>query len=274
MSSRALFGNADAEVDHEFGERLQNKDPKTAVNQFCQRFCNRPVNKEDVVFTVSKYPGGYQATVKLNCIEGQEFAGELATSQKEAEALASKQILEFYREQIDNMRKPPKKKKKRAASHSMLPGTRPPPPNLKAGELQPELDPSISAKGNLNAHVGKILRRVLEKDEVLYETQQVVGGYQSTVRMPGLPDDWGLQIWAGEVCVKKQDAEQSVAAQALDAIRGDEGLMAKFYEPPKEKNWIPIGTGRAMGKGHQGPGNIFGGKAYWRPPGEAEQGRR
>jgi len=263
MSSRALFGNPDTEIDREFGERLQNRDPKTAVNQFCQRFCNRPVNKEDVVFTVSKYPTGYQATVKLNCIEGQEFAGEVATTQKEAEALASQQILDFYAEQIDNMRKPPKKKKKRAASHSMLPGTRPLP--------GPELDASISAKGNLNAHVGKILRRVLEKDEIVYETQQVVGGYQSTVRMPGLPDDWGLQIWAGEVCVKKQDAEQSVAAQALDAIRGDEGLMAKFYEPPKEKNWIPIGTGRAMGKGHQGPGNIFGGKAYWRPPGEGER---
>jgi hypothetical protein len=263
MTSRALFGNPDAEIDHEFSEKLAVKDPKTAVNQFCQRFCNRPITKEDVIYTISKYPNGYQATVKLNCIEGQEFAGDVSTSQKEAEQKASQQVLDFYSEQIENMRKPPKKKKKRPAAPPV--GT-PPPPPIKAGDPQPELDPSISAKGNLNAHVGKILRRVLEKDEVMYETQQVLGGYQSTVRMPGLPDDWGLQIWAGEVCQKKQDSEQSVAQLALDAIRNDEGLMAKYNEPAKVKNWIPIGTGRAMGKGHQGPGNIFGGKAYWRPP--------
>ena len=43
--------------------------------------------------------------MKLNCIEGQEFAGGVANSQKEAEALASQQILDFYAEQINNMRK-------------------------------------------------------------------------------------------------------------------------------------------------------------------------
>mmetsp|Transcript_71153 Transcript_71153/g.192368 ORF Transcript_71153/g.192368 Transcript_71153/m.192368 type:complete len:277 (+) Transcript_71153:160-990(+) len=245
MTSRALFGNPDSEIDHEFGERLMKKDPKTAVNQFCQRFCNRPINKEDVIYTVTKYPQGYQATVKLNCIEGQEFAGEVSNSSKEAEAHASQQILDFYAEQINNMRKPPKKKKKRPATQP--PGT-PPPPPPKPGDPQPELDPSISAKGNLNAHVGKILRRVLEKDEVLYETQQVVGGYQSTVRMPGLPDDWGLQIWAGEVCHKRQDAEQSVAAIALEAIRADPELMAAFNAPQKPKNWSPCGS-KGKGKG-------------------------
>jgi len=263
MTSRALFGNPDAEIDVEFGQKLAAKDPKTAVNQFCQRYCNRPISKDDVVYNIEKYPKGYQATVKLNCIEGQEFAGELAASQKDAEKHASQQVLDFYAEAIATMRKPPKKKKKRPASQ---PPGGDPAKVVKPGDPQPALDPSMSAKGHLNATVGKILRRVLEKDEVLYETQQVVGGYQSTVRMPGLEGEWGQQIWAGEVCGKKQDAEQSVAQLALDAVRADEGLMKKFNEPAKVKNWQPVGTSRALGKGNTPPGNIFGGKAYWKPP--------
>ncbi|CAK0846953.1 unnamed protein product [Prorocentrum cordatum] len=95
----------------------------------------------------------------------------------------------------------------------------------------------------------------MEKNEVMYETHQVVGGYQSTVRMPGLPDEWGAQIWAGEVTLKKQDSEQSAAQIALDALRADPGLMAAHNAPQKPKNWSPHGCkgrGRGVLKGGKG----------------------
>mmetsp|Transcript_55370 Transcript_55370/g.147735 ORF Transcript_55370/g.147735 Transcript_55370/m.147735 type:complete len:281 (-) Transcript_55370:112-954(-) len=242
MTSRALFGNPDSEIDHEFGERLMKKDPKTAVNQFCQRFCNRPINKEDVIYTVTKYPQGYQATVKLNCIEGQEFAGAVANSQKEAEALASQQILDFYAEQINNMPKLTGKKKKSSGSGLGDPAAK----VARIGE--PAVVGALSPKSELNSTCSKIMRCVMEKGHVVYEAYQVEGGFQATVTMPKLPGEWGQQVWAGEVNSKKQEAEQSAAAIALEALRSDPSLMAAHNAPQKPKNWTP-GQGKGKSKG-------------------------
>jgi hypothetical protein len=268
MTSRALFGGV-ADVDAEFAAKLKLKDPKTAVNQFCQRFTRGSITKDDVVFTVTKYPTGYQATVKLNCIDGQEFAGEVAPTQRDAEHNAANQVLNFYNDEIEGMKAKEKKKKKKrpaAPGPSDLPVFAEP----KLGPAPaPEVNSAMTFKSDLNAHVGKILRRVLDKDEVMYTTQQVVGGYQSTVRMPGMPGDWGQQIWAGEVSVKRQNAEQSVAKLALAAIQADKVLMDRYNEPPKER-WNPLIAAksrcrdRAAGKGTGPPGNVFGGMAYWK----------
>ncbi|CAK0845795.1 unnamed protein product [Prorocentrum cordatum] len=109
-------------------------------------------------------------------------------------------------------------------------------------------NPATSAKSELNSTCSKIMRRVMEKGDVMYETHTVEGGYQSTVTMPKLPNEWGQQVWAGEVCTKRQDAEQSVAAIALEAIRADPELMAAFNAPQKPKNWSPCGS-KGKGKG-------------------------
>jgi hypothetical protein len=267
MTSLALFGGAPGgDVDTDFAQSLAQKDAKTAVNQFCQRYCHRPVTKEDITYTLQKYPGGYQATCKLNCIEGQEFAGELAPTQKDAEKSASQQVLAFYAETIANMPKAgaASKKKKRPAT-----GVAGPPAQVPrlgdpaaAGSMP---NPSLSAKSELNSTCAKILRRVMEKNEVTYETHQVVGGYQSTVRMPGLPDEWGAQIWAGEVSGTQKDAEQNAAQIALDALRADPALMAAHNAPQKPKNWSPHG---GKGRGH---GVVKGGKGLQVAPGVANQ---
>jgi len=262
MTSLALFGGAPVgDVDTAFAASLAQKDPKTAVNQFCQRYCHRPVTKEDITYIVQRYPAGYQATCKLMCIEGQEFAGELAPTQKDAEKLASQQVLAFYAEQINNMPKAGStnnKKKKRPATAVAGFGAGPPAqfPRLEDSAAMGSLaNPALSAKSELNSTCSKILRRVMEKGEVVYETHQVVGGYQSTVRMPGLPEEWGAQIWAGEVSLKKQDSEQHAAQIALDALRSDPGLMAAHNAPQKPKNWSPCGSkgrGRGVSKGGKG----------------------
>lgn len=75
-------------------------DTKTALNEFCQRYCHRPVTKQDIVYTTAKFPQGYQAIVKLNCFAFSgvvpEYAGELASKQKEAEKNAANQALLGY----------------------------------------------------------------------------------------------------------------------------------------------------------------------------------
>jgi len=74
-----------------------NSDPKTALWQFCQRFCKGPVAKTDIQFNSAKvHPNGMQATVKLLCLQGQEFAGEICSNAKDAEKSAAQQALQFY----------------------------------------------------------------------------------------------------------------------------------------------------------------------------------
>jgi dsRNA-specific ribonuclease len=239
-----------ADIDTEFAAQLAAKDPKTAVNQFCQRYCARPVTKDDIAYICEKYPGGFQATCKLNCIEGQEFAGELLPTQKEAEKSASQQVLAFYAEQIANMPKAASKNKKKrpAAEVTTFEG-------VPAGALAPGTaglpvaNAAVTAKSELNSTCMKIMRRVMAKGEIVYETAQVVGGFQATVQVPNLPNEWGQQVWAGEVTEKKQEAEQSAAQIALDAIKQDPVMMASLNAPAKPKNnsWAG-GKGGKKGK--------------------------
>mmetsp|Transcript_59110 Transcript_59110/g.155675 ORF Transcript_59110/g.155675 Transcript_59110/m.155675 type:complete len:384 (+) Transcript_59110:97-1248(+) len=76
---------------------IADKDAKTGLNQFCQRYCSRPVTKTDIIYTTTKFGDNqFQAIVKLNCFEGQEYAGELAANTKEAEKSAAQQALQAY----------------------------------------------------------------------------------------------------------------------------------------------------------------------------------
>merc|ERR1719343_1979861 len=68
-------------------------DTKTELNQFCQRFCQRPVTKNDIIYTTTKFGHQYQSIVKLNCLGGAEYAGNLSSNPKEAEKLAAQQAM-------------------------------------------------------------------------------------------------------------------------------------------------------------------------------------
>jgi len=128
----------------------------------------------------------------------------------------------------------------------------------------PRLDDVDAAKTNkseLNSTCSKIVRRVMAKGEIAYETYPSEGGFQATVQMSGLPEPWSSQVFAGEVRQKKADAEQSAAGYALDALKQDPDMMAAFSLPPKPKNWPPPskgfgkGFGKGKGKGKWGFGN-------------------
>merc|ERR1719453_2498425 len=80
------------------GGRPQDaNDPKLQLWQFCQRFCKRNIAKTDIQYNSAKvHPNGTQATVKLLCLQGQEFAGEICSNSKDAEKSAAQQALQFY----------------------------------------------------------------------------------------------------------------------------------------------------------------------------------
>merc|ERR1719343_21508 len=93
------------------GEHMKNKDPKTKLNHFCQRYVGRMVLKGDVVYKSGKVAGTdmFQATVQLFCMEGGPvFAGELARDKKLSEQEAAKQALAAYAEEVEKLRKNPR----------------------------------------------------------------------------------------------------------------------------------------------------------------------
>eukprot|EP00927_Polykrikos_kofoidii_P037004 TRINITY_DN31178_c0_g1_i1.p1 TRINITY_DN31178_c0_g1~~TRINITY_DN31178_c0_g1_i1.p1 ORF type:complete len:315 (+),score=48.49 TRINITY_DN31178_c0_g1_i1:42-986(+) len=269
------------------------KDPKTAVNQFAQRFLGRPVTKADIIYTTTKFPVGagiYQTIVRFVPL-GQEFAGETADNPKAAEQSASEQVLKYYAKEINTMttvaggnagNAGTAAKKRRTSSTPSLLAPQPPltpgflgtkprailPGWGEVGQVtgsaaagmpdgaatnsptasssltaplalvaMPALTPTVAtAKSELNCMCSKILRRPMDRTDVEYETSMVPGGFQATVRMRGLPDDWGSQIWAGEICERKADAEQSVAGIALLHLRADPALCAICSAPSKQKS--------------------------------------
>jgi len=95
---------------------------KTALNTFCQRYTKRQISKVDITYNNVKFGTQVQSTVTLNCIGGAQFAGEVATKDKEAEQNAAKMALLNYTEEIASLEpgKAGGNNKKRKASDAGL----------------------------------------------------------------------------------------------------------------------------------------------------------
>eukprot|EP00913_Durusdinium_trenchii_P009279 g8718.t1 len=248
-------------------------DPKTELNHFCQRYCQRPVTKADISYTTNKFGNQYQSIVKLDCIQGQEYAGHLCLNQKEAEKSAAEQAVMAFRPQMASLPPPaskdPKKKKERprltpaelAAKKAKQAEERDISPEyaqVDGAEIaylaRPDEgeNPAVTPKTKLNALVMKIAKRYLQKGETIYETKTYAGGgHQATVQLKALPGEWGNRVWAGHVSSTKQKAEQSAAEIALKQISEDSEMVAEAAKPKG------VGKGKGKGKG-KGFGLLWG----------------
>lgn len=221
-------------------------DAKTDLNQFCQRYCKRPVTKQDIVYVVNRFGHQYQSIVKLNCFSGQEYAGHLSMSAKEAEKSAAQQALMAYASTIETLGpKEDPQKNRRKIQQSLTPQEL---AAKKAKQLEAGENPAITPKTKLNSLCIKIAKRYLQKGETVYESLKVTGGYQATVKLVALPGEWAGRCWAGEVCSTKQKAEQSAAGIALNQILADPELSEEAQKPK--------GKGKGKGKGKDKEG-------YW-----------
>lgn len=255
-------------------------EPKGALNHFCQRFCRRPVTKEDIVYTSQKYGRVYQATVTLNCMEGQQFVGETSELQKDAEKNAAQQALMHFEPLADTLPPATSANKNKKRKPDGMPGdavvkyAKGPDgaplalPGAPGGE-----NPALTAKVILNTVCMKVLKRPMQKGEVQYETVQTPVGYQSTVRLPCLPGELGQLTWAGEVSMQQKQAEHNAAKQALEAINAQAGQLgigaipqpgsAPEPKPPKTSGWK--GRGKGWGGGWGGGGWGLGGWDWGMP---------
>jgi len=220
-------------------------DHKTELNQFCQKYCKRPVTKQDIVYVVNKFGAQYQSIVKLNCFAGQEYAGHLSLNAKDAEKSAAHQALMAYAPTIEKLSQEDDKKSRRKVHQQLTPEEL---AEKRARQAELGENPAITPKTKLNSLCMKISKRYLHKGETVYESQKVTGGYQATVKLAALPGEWSGRAWAGEVCATKQKAEQSAAEIALQQILSDPDLVAEADRP----------KGRGKGNSEKGRG-----KGYW-----------
>merc|ERR1711971_709234 len=112
--------------------------------------------------------------------------------------------LNHYADDVEALASAPKEKKRKTE-----------PKEGEEGETGPSAfagTGSSAPKAELNVAISKILKRVLSKTDVVYESEKVEGvGFQATVKLPCLPGDWNSLSWTGEAYAKRTDAEHSAA---------------------------------------------------------------
>mmetsp|Transcript_84253 Transcript_84253/g.235969 ORF Transcript_84253/g.235969 Transcript_84253/m.235969 type:complete len:349 (-) Transcript_84253:57-1103(-) len=214
-------------------------DSKSTLNSFAQRHLKRPISKTDIVYSVAKFGEQYQATVSLNCMDGVQFAGEVANSQKEAEHNAAQIALANFGTDVAAMMDQRLQGKKRKASDAMLPD----------GAAAPHGPVHESARTSLNTMLMRYMRRPLAQGDLVYSTVQTALGFQCTVTMPCLTGEYEGLGWAGEVAGKKKEAEENAAFQAFEALSADPAFAETATKTVKKGK---SGKGKEKGKGKGG----------------------
>lgn len=192
------------------GEGPTNDDAKTKLNQFCQKKCRKVITKTDVVYNCDQVQSdvgiSYQASVTLNCLEAISFAGAVCGDKKTAEKSAAQEALTHFADEVDTiLDQPAAKKQKKEKSET---------------DKTPSVFGAGAGKSELNMALAKILKRPLSKQDAVYETEKIEGvGFQSTLKLPNLPEEWASKSWAGEAMAKKTDAEHSAAQIAAEDIK-------------------------------------------------------
>lgn len=192
---------------------------KTQLMQQMQTHCGRAMTKTDLIYESVKIgDAGFQATLRLACCGGQEFVGEVASDTKAAQQSAAQQAL--------------------MNSHMWMPGTAEAPAPVDNKRKTP--DPSQNnPKSELITFVQRYLGRTLEKNDLLYQSNETVGGTQSTVQLTCYQN----RQFAGEVCETQKLAEAAAANQALVALTAELGQQQPG-PPSKKKKKTSSGGGQ------------------------------
>lgn len=221
-------------------------EPKVQVNQFCQKKTGRQITKTDIVYKTQKHGGSHQSTITLACLGGVAFVGELMATAKAAEAAAASQVLKHYASEIATLAAQPKEKSgtKRPASAMSGVGISGPADKVQKVERGP-----VPPKLEINEICMKIAKRVLTKNEIVYASKPVAGGFQSTLHLSCLPGVYGQNLFTGTVCQNKKEAETSVATIAVQTLKGDAELAELINKPKEQKPSKGKGKGKFKGKG-------------------------
>lgn len=195
-----------------------NSDAKTHLNQFLQRYCKRPIGKTDIVYTMTTVGGGFQATVKLPCMDADaEFTSEVMASEKDAEKEAAQQALNKYSDLLATVPARNTNKRKSYLIDSNLEG------------------PDANARTEVQFYLQKKLDKTnLVKADCLYKTEFKDGMWTATIEVPCLEP----QEFTGEPAADENAAKQSAAKALLEMNKADIEEVNRTLEingPPESK---------------------------------------
>jgi len=221
--------------------------PKTSLVEFCQRYCGKSMDKNDILYTVTQHDTQYQATVQLNCINGEMFAGDLCASTKEAEQSAAQQALIGCEAEVDALAGG-----KRKAPAGASGGGK----HLKGADgeaVDAEGSPDIQVKAKLREACKQILKRDIADGDMVYDVTAVEGGHRAVLTLPSLPGALGSHVWSGGESPFKRDAMLAAATMALESL-----LVDPTYGPTIDLSRVPNNEGKNHKKRQGAAGGLVG----------------
>mmetsp|Transcript_103437 Transcript_103437/g.333578 ORF Transcript_103437/g.333578 Transcript_103437/m.333578 type:complete len:370 (-) Transcript_103437:29-1138(-) len=190
-------------------------DPKTELTVFLQRLCQRSLTKQDVLYAVSGQDGHFQATVRLVCLQDEEYVGDVCPTDKAAEHSAAQQALLAHAADAAALLVPKPGKKKQAKQ--------------AAGGLLAKPQQPLDRKTELVNHLQLHCQRNLTKPDVLYTVAEVGHGqFQASVKLVCLQ---GAQEYVGQLCTDAKASEHAAAEQAL--------MAQAMWMPPESLSMLP-----------------------------------
>jgi len=182
-------------------------DQKTELTVALQRICGRTLTKQDVAYQTTAVETGFQSTVRLCCLQGEQFVGEVSTTEKAAEHAAAHQALLANAEAIAALPPPTKTGRRKQV--------KPPVPGAVPGALGLTVPAAgLNAKTTLVISLQAHCHRTMSKPDIAYTTSGSSGQFWSTVRLACLQPALSFQ---GQPAATEKAAEQSAAEAALCA---------------------------------------------------------
>mmetsp|Transcript_39887 Transcript_39887/g.70164 ORF Transcript_39887/g.70164 Transcript_39887/m.70164 type:complete len:560 (+) Transcript_39887:28-1707(+) len=228
-------------------------DAKSQLNKFLQTYLGRPVTKQDVVYKVTKFHEGMQATLVCPCIEdGYEFVGEIGKDNKEAEKHAAQQALQVYLDlygeavELAAMKKVQGKGKSKGKS-----------PIVKDVLSRFEVAEVAGVGGSdpksrLSNFLSRYLGRPTTKQDMTYTVEKYDEGFQATL----LLHCFDGHVVTGEVASTAKEAEFRAAELALEAYQEELGEVPPSQSSLRKSGGCEKGAGKdagaAGGKGGKG----------------------
>jgi len=233
-----------------------NANAKTELLVFCQRKSNKSIQQGDIVYKIEMWGNEYQATVKLNCFGGDEFAGELCATERQAEMAAAHQALVAHADELEQQRAMKRKALEDARDAQKFPRVDMQPPAMQMQpqgmQMQPQAMQSeesltiddADVEARLQMVLMQILGRQPESTDLVYDFATTAdGGTRARLSLPTTPGCEGKHFHA--ITPSEQSAKLQVSTQAVTWIMKLPQMMPPMGAMPVEDS-----SGKMGGKGY------------------------
>lgn len=197
-------------------EYSEEENYKNQLNALCQRITGESMGKTDIVYDTRRQDGGFQATVTLVCLSGQQATGDVCISEKEAERSAALFALVIMQSELNRTGESMEKQ-----LHELSPVLEA--AACSAGINSPEELTDFAVKAMMHEAIKQALDRKLDKGDIIceYENGEKSGTFVAHLRLPAVPGDIGSTVFSGRESCFRRDSHIDACVKALEAVLSD-----------------------------------------------------